>query len=436
MAQNLRIPELPPIAQFKAGQKFSVYDPDTGLTHNIDAELVGAGSSVNIEWRPDVEYANLQIVTYNGDIWQSLQPANQNNIPTEGVWWTELTKGSAGITLWTSGVYLDDEVYKWHNEKIYALVDPTRPYNSTDIDAEIIAGDWVEWSGQSSSWQLDGNSLSAIKKLGTISNHPLPIITNNVERARFTTTGQFLHGVTSGLAKHHLKTDSNGNNWAYIAQNSDDYGLFRFKENFEVHIGYDSATTLGRFIYSGAAGTLSIIPAFDGGNIIDVGQNGMNYSSNLIRYIGGSDYTTGIGINIQRTYTNLGSQPTLYNIYQKNVYPSRDWDTLAGAYMQTVYTETESHNIPLYGYISKTKLTKNNPSQQQYAFWGDVDITGTGIGYSFYGNRGGVRVSNTDAYYFGDADVDGTWLIKRNGNDLIFQRREAGIYVTKNTITP
>ena len=370
MAQNLRIPELPPIGQFKSGQKLAIYDNESGLTHSIDAELLGAGQSDNIEWQPSPNvYAINEIVTYNGDIWQSLQNANENNIPTEGVWWTLLTKGKGGIVLWTAGVYLDDEVYKWHNEKIYALVDPTRPYNSVDIDAEILAGDWVEWSGQSSSWQLDGNSLSAIKNLGTTSNHALPIITNNIERARFTTSGQFLHGLTSGVSKHQFKTDSNGNNWAYIAQNSDDLGLFRFKENFEVHVGYDNATTLGRFIFYGQDGALSIIPGFGGGNIINIGEFGMNYSSNMINYVGNSNYTSGIGINIQRTYTNNGAEPNLINIYQKNVYPTRDKDVdiLPNALMQTVVIETESRNIPIYSGVFKTKLTKNNPTQPQFA---------------------------------------------------------------------
>lgn len=37
--------------------------------------------------------------------------------------------------------------------------------------------------------------------------------------------------------------------------------------------------------------------------------------------------------------------------------------------------------------------------------------------------------------YFGSSATDGTWKIVRSGNDLIFQRRESGSYVTKHTIT-
>lgn len=38
-------------------------------------------------------------------------------------------------------------------------------------------------------------------------------------------------------------------------------------------------------------------------------------------------------------------------------------------------------------------------------------------------------------YYLGDPDTDGTWRITPSGSDLVFQRRESGSYVTKDTIT-
>ena len=49
---------------------------------------------------------------------------------------------------------------------------------------------------------------------------------------------------------------------------------------------------------------------------------------------------------------------------------------------------------------------------------------------------GGLRVGAAAAFYFGDADTDGTWRIVRSGNNLVFQRREGGGWVTKNTMTP
>ena len=36
-------------------------------------------------------------------------------------------------------------------------------------------------------------------------------------------------------------------------------------------------------------------------------------------------------------------------------------------------------------------------------------------------------------FYFGDSETDGTWRIQPAGTDLVFQRREAGVWVTKGT---
>ncbi len=50
---------------------------------------------------------------------------------------------------------------------------------------------WIDPSAyvSSLSWIQGGNTVSAIKKLGTISNHDLPVITNNTEKMRITATG-------------------------------------------------------------------------------------------------------------------------------------------------------------------------------------------------------------------------------------------------------
>ena len=38
--------------------------------------------------------------------------------------------------------------------------------------------------------------------------------------------------------------------------------------------------------------------------------------------------------------------------------------------------------------------------------------------------------------YFGDPGADGTWLITPSGNNLSFQRRENGVYIEKDSLTP
>lgn len=41
-----------------------------------------------------------------------------------------------------------------------------------------------------------------------------------------------------------------------------------------------------------------------------------------------------------------------------------------------------------------------------------------------------------DAFYFGDPLTDGSWRIKRDGNDLSFERRESGVWTFKMKINP
>lgn len=45
-------------------------------------------------------------------------------------------------------------------------------------------------------------------------------------------------------------------------------------------------------------------------------------------------------------------------------------------------------------------------------------------------------LSSADFIYFGATDTNGTWRIGRSGNNLVFQLRESGTYVTKGKMTP
>ncbi len=44
------------------------------------------------------------------------------------------------------------------------------------------------------------------------------------------------------------------------------------------------------------------------------------------------------------------------------------------------------------------------------------------------------EVADTGAVYIGDRNTDGSWRITRSGNDLVFQRRESGVWNTKLTV--
>jgi hypothetical protein len=53
-------------------------------------------------------------------------------------------------------------------------------------------------------WLLGGNALTSVYNLGTVSNHDLPIITNNTERMRITATGNVGIGTSTPAQKLHV----------------------------------------------------------------------------------------------------------------------------------------------------------------------------------------------------------------------------------------
>lgn len=49
---------------------------------------------------------------------------------------------------------------------------------------------------------------------------------------------------------------------------------------------------------------------------------------------------------------------------------------------------------------------------------------------------GDIEIGSENAFYFGDPSTDGTWRIMRNGNNIVFQRRESDSWVSKSAISP
>ena len=89
--------------------------------------------------------------------------------------------------------------------------------------------------GSSGGWNLDGNTVGSIKSIGTLDAFDLPFITNNTERARILSTGEFGVGLTAPTAKFQVRGNTaSAGNIVFRLQNSnpttifdaDDYGRF------------------------------------------------------------------------------------------------------------------------------------------------------------------------------------------------------------------
>jgi len=86
--------------------------------------------------------------------WKTKTSANINNEPptnpatTENTDWIEVSPSSgSSIKEWEAGIYGDGLVIVYHNHSIdgralYILTEPSRPYESANIETEISAGDW------------------------------------------------------------------------------------------------------------------------------------------------------------------------------------------------------------------------------------------------------------------------------------------------------
>jgi hypothetical protein len=112
------------------------------LTFNLDGS--GAGSFCT---HPDTN-AKLRF-------WKTKTDGNIGNQPptapltTENTYWIEVSPsdGSA-IKEWAAGIYGAGLVIVYHNHSVdgrgfYLLLDPVRPFNSTNIETEITAGKWA-----------------------------------------------------------------------------------------------------------------------------------------------------------------------------------------------------------------------------------------------------------------------------------------------------
>jgi hypothetical protein len=147
---NARIDELP--LGVPSNGDFLVYrDQINGVTKRalVDPFLASPVDTNNFEWAPSpASYDEDDVVTYSGLWWQSLVNGNADNVPgVDPTKWIEVTRvGGSGIKVYESGVYVDDSVFVAfkviNHYYLFELVNPTRPFPSSNFYAEYVAGDW------------------------------------------------------------------------------------------------------------------------------------------------------------------------------------------------------------------------------------------------------------------------------------------------------
>lgn len=144
--QGKRIIQLGKAASTAKSGVFAIVDPITDQTVQIAVQAALGATRASFDWQSDTTYDLDNKVLYNGlTAWKSLQASNVGNVPSENTWWTELTISPAdGITdtQHANGLFTYDDSKIIYNDAQYYL-QVAAPYESSDIAAEIVAGDWA-----------------------------------------------------------------------------------------------------------------------------------------------------------------------------------------------------------------------------------------------------------------------------------------------------
>jgi len=109
------------------------------------------GNAVNAQWKPAPKEYNIpEVVEYNNKWWKTLIDNNVGIPPVEtSSSWVEVSKaGAQNLSNYVAGVYDLSPSMVIKSDKAYVLSENvTLPFDSTDFDAELIAGTWKTIGG-------------------------------------------------------------------------------------------------------------------------------------------------------------------------------------------------------------------------------------------------------------------------------------------------
>lgn len=233
------------------------------VTHAINDRTQQAGfDTLDIEWAADTTYSADDLVTYLDRIWKSKQDNNTGNQPpedplvTSDSWWEEQSRAdSSTIREWAAGVYGSGLIIVFYSDKLYKLNVGDRPYLSTDIVAEIAAGDWVSLSEGGSGLSIANLKITKatldtmvddsvlVDVLGAPGankiNRPILVLAKGASSGGYD-NDIFLRWETEAVPLCKLPTTNNTNNWVPITP-----GNVAFEENIKLQLQAPAAGISG-----------------------------------------------------------------------------------------------------------------------------------------------------------------------------------------------
>ena len=278
---------------------------------------------------------------------------------------------------------------------------------------------WSSLGAGSSKWTNSGANtyLSTGSRLGVGTNSPHAgyVATLYANGGGSGQGGLFIDNSVNGNTRKegvYSRLDDNGNLSkkafrSYVdGKNSGNDTLI----SFESTIRNDNASDIAFGLYSD----------FETG----VGTNYGVYSINEdFNYFSGN---VGIGTTNPSNKLTLQTSGTAYGFKHTN--GSIDIESYIDATYGAIGTTT---NHPFYLYMNDGNPLLTLTSTTSVAI-GNNHTTAT----STLDVAGDIETGSSDAFYFGDPSTDGTWRIKRSGNNLVFERRESGSWVTKTSMVP
>jgi hypothetical protein len=302
-------------------------------------------------------------------------------------------------------------------------------------------------------WVKDGNEVATIKGIGTKNNFALPFITNNVERGRFDTAGNFSIGYAgAAIGRLHIRAiNSFDNGVAFyiddpastricsISNNGrlslGQGGIELYNYNIENHgkiytdnvfINFTAGSFRGMQFWT--TGGNKLLLRLGNTSVFETGA-GLIHDDALLDNAGGKGYLMIDGTKYTRSGTiwwgdPVGEEPPRDNALFPNATRS------IGA--RLIFKRINAPNAGDYGL-----------GYEQNFMWFSSSKNDNTNGFKFYARDvqilkllgdGSLISPAAAAHYFGDENTDGTWRLIRVGTDIVFQRREAGAYVTKQTV--
>jgi len=187
-----------------------------------------------------------------------------------------------------NAILTDADVVK--NTELVSAIDELK--GNVPANADTLEKLFTLLSPVLSAWVQGGNAATGEKPIGTTNNFALPFITNNIERGRFDTSGNFLVGhATNGLGRFHLRTgDTINSNFACYIDDPTLNVLF-------------GVTNAGRFVFNKQGENL----------LINGGRSLLTGARNIAMTLGSRESLLGSGSDSVifgfNAFSTIGAQP-------------------------------------------------------------------------------------------------------------------------------